>query len=491
MAEVVSSSALWDTFRARTRGLDDRPAVSAAAGDMTFGVLWSEADRLASLFARAGVAEGSVVGLALQNSPAFAAAFLALCRLDATIALIPPRYRESELVPLVAGVQPAAIVTDTELADTIAAAVPTAHSESTGELRILFPADRPARGRSIAAALLKFSSGSTAEPKGVALTAGNVIAEADNVMSTLELGPADRILAGVPLFHSYGFDLGLLQMLSAGSTLALLDAFVPRRTVAMLADGGVTAFLGVPALYRAILSSRMSSPPDLSHVRWLLSCTAPLSEDVIRAFDHRFNALICQHYGSSETGAITNHVPSEIRARPGSVGRPLNRVEVMVANDEGEWVPPGTEGEVVASSAAIGQGYVLGAPAGVSPFRDGNFWTGDLGAVDGDGFLTVRGRRDAMINVGGFKVAPAEVKAALERHSAVSEAAVIGVPDALGGQVVYAVVEVAGPATESELLDFCRAALAEHKVPRRIEVRGALPRTPSGKVRLRLDDLDV
>src|SRR5262249_54402671 len=244
-------------------GLDDRLAVSAAAGDVTFGVLWSEADRLASDFARTGVAEGAVVGLALPNSPAFAASFLALCRLDATVALIPPQYRESELAPLVAGVQPAAIVTDTELAATISAAVPVAHSDSTGELRILFPAHRSEIGPPIAAALLKFSSGSTAEPKGVALTAGNVIAEADNVMSTLELGSADRILAGVPLFHSYGFDLGLLQTLSAGSTLVLLDAFVPRRTVARLADGSVSAFLGVPALYRAILSSPMISPPDL------------------------------------------------------------------------------------------------------------------------------------------------------------------------------------------------------------------------------------
>ncbi len=490
-SEVASSAALWDTFYARTGGLGNHVAVSTAAGDTSFAQLWSEADRLGSTLGRAGVPEGAVIGLALRNSPMFLVSFLALCRLDATVALIPPQYRHSELVTLVAGAQPAAIVTNAEGALTIKAAVSIMRSEREAGLELLFPARRPEDRSPVSAALLKFSSGSTADPKGIALTAANVIAEASNVTSTLELGPADRILAAVPLFHSYGFDLGLLPTLTAGSTLVLGDAMAPRRTVAALSEGGVTAFLGVPAIYRAILSSSISSPRDLSHVRWLLSCTAPLGEEVITAFATRFNGLICQHYGSSEAGAVTNHVPSEILRRPASVGRPLHGVDVLVANEGGDRVPPGTEGEVVAASAAVASGYVLGAPPGVSPLRDGAFWTGDFGVVDGDGFLTLRGRKDELINVGGLKVSPVEVRAVLERHPTVGAAAVIGLPDPLGGEVVYAVVELRGKTSEAELLGFCRSALAEHKVPRRIEIRDALPRTASGKVRLRLDDLDT
>jgi long-chain acyl-CoA synthetase len=394
-----------------------------------------------------------------------------------------------ELAALVGGVQPTAIVTDAEVAATFAAAIPIARSQWADGVEVLLPAHPADPGRFAPAAVLKFSSGSTAEPKGVALTAANVIAEAENVTSTLELGPGDRVLAAVPVFHSYGFDLGLLQTLYAGSTLVLTDVLAPRWVVATLADDGVSAFLGVPALYRAILASSISAPADLSHVRWLLSCTAPLGEDVITAFEARFHAPICQHYGSSEAGAVTNHVPAEILRRPSSVGRPVNGVDVFVAGHEGERLPPGSEGEVVAASAAVARAYALGAPGGISPLRDGAFWTGDLGVLDGDGFLTLSGRRDALINVGGLKVSPVEVRTVLERHFAVREAAVIGIPDAIGGEVVYAVVELRAQASESELLRFCRAALAEHKVPRRIEIRDTLPRTASGKVRLRLDDL--
>lgn len=150
----------------------------------------------------------------------------------------------------------------------------------------------------------------------------------------------------------------------------------------------------------------------------------------------------------------------------------------------------GAEGEVVVASGAVARGYVLGAPPGPSPFRAGAFWMGDLGSMDADGFLTLLGRRDALINVGGLKVSPAEVAAALERHPAVREAAVLGVADGHGDEVPWAAVALSASADESELLAFCRAALAEYKVPRRIEIHDELPRTASGKVRLTREDLE-
>jgi long-chain acyl-CoA synthetase len=446
---------LWEELHARTGDLGGRTAVSAPGAEITFAELWKAADSLAAWFAAAGIIEGDIVGLSLSNSPRFLETFLALCRLDATVALLSPQYRPGELQALVDGVRPAWIV---------------------GEA--LEPASRrPARSTD---ALLKFSSGSTAVPKGIALSASNVLAEVENVVSTLGLGPGDRVLAAVPLFHSYGFDLGVLPTLYAGSTLVLEDAFVPRRTLAAL--GAVTVFLGVPAQYRSFLAARVDPAPDLSGVRWLLSCTAPLAPEVVTAFNDRFGAPICQHYGSSEAGAVTTHVPSEVLSRPASVGRPMKGVRVTVAQPEGE---------VVVESVAVAEGYVVGAPPGPSPFRDGAFWTGDIGEIDEDGFLTILGRRDALINVGGLKVSPAEVAATLEGHPAVREAAVVGVPDGHGDEVPYAVVALSGRADERELVAFCGSALAEYKVPRRIEIRDELPRTAAGKVRLRLEDLEA
>jgi acyl-CoA synthetase (AMP-forming)/AMP-acid ligase II len=476
---VAGSSLLWDAFESRTAGLGERPAVEAPGVELGFAELWREAERLATVFLEAGVREGGVTGLALGNSELFPPAFLALCRLDATIALLPPQYGRSELAAIADGVSLSAIVSDKETGPRIASAIHFASASSERGMRVLMPASMNGAGAVMDdEPLLKFSSGSTAKPKGIALTAANLLAEAENVAATLELGPGDRILSGVPLFHSYGFDLGVLPTLYSGTTLVLESSFVPRRTMLGLADE-VTAFLGVPAHYRAFLSARVDEVPDLSSVRWLLSCTAPLAPETVTEFGWRFGVPICQHYGSSETGAVTNHVPPEVAGRPASVGRPLSGVEVEVDED----------GEVVVESAAVARRYVLGAPPGESPLRDGVFRTGDLGSIDSGGFLTIDGRRDAMINVGGLKVSPAEVAATLERHPAVREAAVLGFPDGRGEEVVYAVVESSGPVGEDELIVWCREGLAGHKVPRRIEIRDALPRTATGKVRLGVDDL--
>src|ERR671914_892782 len=226
-----ASAALWEVFHRRTGGLGGRPAVSSSAGELSFEELWKEADRLASQFAGAGVPESAVVGLALPNSPRFLAAFLALCRLNTTVALLSPQYRPGELSAIVAGVGTACVVAEKASASAVSEAMPIARSSTADGLDVLFPS---AESSAASAALLKFSSGSTAEPKGIALSASNVLAEVENVTQTLGLGGGDRIHAGVPLFHSYGFDLGVLPTVYAGSTLVLEDVFVPRRTLAAL-----------------------------------------------------------------------------------------------------------------------------------------------------------------------------------------------------------------------------------------------------------------
>jgi long-chain acyl-CoA synthetase len=154
-------------------------------------------------------------------------------------------------------------------------------------------------------------------------------------------------------------------------------------------------------------------------------------------------------------------------------------------------LPPGSQGEVFVRTPGIARGYVTGAPAGPSPFRDGGFLMGDLGWLDDEGFLTIAGRKDALINVAGLKVAPEEVAAALERHPLVREAAVMGAPTPAGDFVVVAAVVTDRQVAEADLIEHCRALLAEHKVPRRIQSLRALPRTATGKVRITLEDLQL
>src|SRR6185503_14005051 len=275
-----------------------RQAGIASAPDspvIHFDDLEGAADRAALTLARAGIPEGALVALMLPNSLDFVPTYLALRRLSAIVALVSPKSGPVELEAIRRGVRPHCFITTAGVT-----------FEPDGEPAAL-PPDT---------ALLKFTSGSTGQPKGIALTAANLDAEAGNIVTGLGLGPEDRILAPVPLSHSYGFDLGVLALLRARCSLAFEDVFVPRRILAELASGRISVFVGVPAMYRAWLGMPPATDPSLP-VRYLLSCTAPLPAAVVTAFHARYGAAICQHYGSSETGAVTTHVPDEVLERPG------------------------------------------------------------------------------------------------------------------------------------------------------------------------------
>jgi long-chain acyl-CoA synthetase len=303
------------------------------------------------------------------------------------------------------------------------------------------------------------------------------------VTAALATGPGTRIIAPVSLSHSYGFDLGVLPTLVTGCTLHTTEAFAPRPLHRLLAEDRPTVFLGVPAMYRMLLATPAGDRRPSQRCR-LLSCTAPLPPEVVTRFHEAFGAAICQHYGSSETGAVALQEPDAAIQRPASVGRAMGPVTVAIRGADGTDRPDGSEGEIVVLSDAVAHGYVMGPPPGPSPFAGRSYRMGDLGVRDRDGYLFVHGRLDDLINVGGNKVSPTEVVRVLESHSAVREAGVTAMRDALGEEVVYAMVVPDGPATEADLIRHCRERMAEYKVPRRIDIAGRLPRGPTGKVRL-------
>jgi long-chain acyl-CoA synthetase len=405
------------------------------------------------------------------------------------VGLVSPINGPSELGAIAGKAPPFAYLVPTSLAEswgrTLRARIVSIDPDVVGErFSMLTPQATRASAAPAYAALTKFTSGSTGEPKGVALTAENVLAEASSVTDTLGLTPEDTILAPVPLCHSYGFDLGGLAVLQSGATLVLPDAFIGRRVIADLAEGRCSVFLGVPTMFRMLVDTPLRAVPNLSSARYLLSCTAPLSPELISAFHRRFDAFICQHYGSSEAGAVTTHLRSAVQDKPDSVGRAMQNVVLTIVDAKGRELPPGTEGEVVVQSPAVARRYVMGAPED-RPLGNGTVRMGDLGIVDTEGFLYLRGRMDEVINVGGFKVSPLEVAQVLELYPPVREAAVTAARDRQGEEVIYAAVTLRHPATETEILAFCRSQLAEYKVPRRIDIRDELPRGPTGKIRLR------
>jgi long-chain acyl-CoA synthetase len=504
-AEPHCTSELWSALRKQSESFAGRPAFSANEEFVTFEQLFARAEQLAAAFSAQGIGPGAVVGIALPNCVEFVTAVLATFKCSATVALISSKYRVSELQAIHAALVPHCYVAtpgeDQALRGELASMAPLrAVTLEAAAIELLFlaghqptaPGPEPEDGLPpTRRAIIKLTSGSTGVPKGIALTPANVLAEARNIVDTLELTPADCILAPVPLAHSYGFDVGLLSMLWSGASLVARNTFVPRRLLAEMAGKETTVFLGVPSIYRTLADIPVTAKPDLAQVRYLLSCTAPLHPELLRAFHAKFGVPICQHYGSSETGAATTHVPALVMKYPESVGRAMSGVHVAIIDEAGRGLAAGEEGEVVIAGAAVAPGYVMGAPPGVSPFQGNSYRSGDLGYLDDSGLLHLTGRKSQIINVGGLKVSPVEVARVLESFPPIAEAVVLGLQGAGGSDLVCAVVTLRQPATREEIFEYCRQHLAEYKVPRRIEIRDALPRGATGKVKLKAEDLGL
>ena len=323
--------------------------------------------------------------------------------------------------------------------------------------------------------MVKFTSGSSGEPKGVGYLEQTLLAEARNVVSSLSIEESDRILVPISVSHAYGFDLGLLPVILAGARAVLRRSFIPRELLRDLAHPDTSVLLGTPSMYRVLAETEPSALPDLSHIRYLMSSAAQLPSSLALLCHERLGVPVCPFYGSSEAGAATIHVPAGVVERPDSVGRALDGVEVRILDDQGRPLPAGVEGEVAIRSHAVARGYVTDEPAVRESFllgQDGavEYLTGDLGVIDDAGFLFLHGRLDRMINVGGLKVYPREVVHVLEQCPGVSGARVFSGRDQGGEEFVQAMVTLSQPTQGQDILVFCRRNLADRGTVRWIRL---------------------
>ncbi|MBF0381706.1 MAG: acyl--CoA ligase [Magnetococcales bacterium] len=332
--------------------------------------------------------------------------------------------------------------------------------------------------------LYMFSSGSTGKAKRVTRTQRQVLAEYDALASTLELGPGERVVCTIPLYHAHGFCNAMMAALIGGGRLILLThEFNARKTVAAIVKHEATLLPTVPFMCLQMANTFYSKPTTLSTLRYCLSAGAPLPLDVGERFYQKFNIPVCQLYGSTETGVISiNHnFPLE---KPDSVGQPLHGMAIKIMNAEGEICLPNEVGEVWTFGPTITKKYDGLEQLSSECFRDDGFFTGDLGKLDETGNLVLTGRDKLIIIVAGQKVDPREVEFVIMKHPKVAEVVVVGVKHVQSGESIKAVVvsKQGESCTEKEILEFCKTHLAEYKVPKVIEFRPALPRSPLGKI---------
>jgi acyl-CoA synthetase (AMP-forming)/AMP-acid ligase II len=341
--------------------------------------------------------------------------------------------------------------------------------------------------------LLMYTSGTTGKPKGVMLTQANLAASAQAISAEHGLGPQDRVLAVLPLYHINAFAVTMLAPLAHGGSLAMPPRFSAAAFWQQAIDHRCTWINVVPTIISYLLEG--AAPPDdaLRDIRFCRSASAALPPEHHRAFEHKFGIGIVETMGLTETVAPCFSNPMQPQARRiGSVGR-ASGCEARVADAVGRTVPDGQTGEILLRGPQVMKGYYKNDEATRDAFHeDGWLRSGDLGHRDSDGFFFVTGRIKELIIKGGENIAPREIDEAILGHPAVLDAASVGVPDRHYGQDIMAciVLREGHGCSEDEMREFCLKVLGRYKTPRIIRFVTELPRGPSGKVqRLKLLEL--
>lgn len=333
-------------------------------------------------------------------------------------------------------------------------------------------------------AALLYTSGTNANPKGVILTHKNFMSNLDGCVHAFHFTEKDTLLGILPLFHTYALTTTLILPICVGATVIYLARFSGPKVLEMIEKYKVTSLFAIPSMYRVLLRTAESTKHDLSTLRLCTSGGEPLPGDVLDAFSKVFPVPLIEGYGLTEATAIVSvNLPE--KCKPGSIGPPLDNLEVKIVNDSGLSQPVNKEGEIWVKGPNIMRGY-YNLPKETTETITSDRWlkTGDYGKLDEEGFLWITGRKKELIIISGENVSPNEIEQVISGHEKVFEVAVIGVADKVRGEVARAFIALHEHATctEEEIRDYCEQRLPHYKVPKYVEFRKELPHGPTGKI---------
>ncbi|MFD5826205.1 AMP-binding protein [Lentzea sp. NPDC060358] len=436
--------------------------VDAVTGEaITYAELAEQAGRTARGLVRQGIGPGDTVAVASANRPRFAVGLHAVMAAGATVALLNPLLPPHEAGKLKALANVTATLDLDDLPEGDAETLPLVDPRST--------------------AAILFSSGTTGLTKAVRLSHRAVVANLEQHRPGWRIDGTDVLAANLPFFHVYGFTIVLNSGLLGGATLVTMPRSDAGTYLDRLAEHRVTRAFLVPPLAAAIADHE--DPPPQPRLKLVLCGAAPLDDAIRREAERKLGAPVRQGYGLTEAGGTHQTFDDDLESDPTSVG-------VLAPGTEARIVEPGTnsdadEGELLIRGPQVMDGYLGDEEATREAFVDGWLRTGDLVRVR-DGRFHVVDRIKEIIKYKGYQVAPAELEDVLRKHPAVVDAAVVGVPDRLCGEIPHAFVVIRTDVTAEELVDFVAAEVATHKKVRRVEFVAEIPKSVSGKVLRRL-----
>ncbi|WP_406814695.1 long-chain-fatty-acid--CoA ligase [Mycobacterium sp. M23085] len=480
----------------------DRVALRCDDLQLTFAEFDAAAARVATLLERGGIQPGDRVGVMLPNTPAFAIAFYGIMYQGAVAVPMNPLLKSREVAYYLSNSGAKAL-----FADPVFAAEATAGAAEVRARCLVvddaglanLTADLPAQKSPVQrddddVAVILHTSGTTGKPKGAMLTHGNLSRNAEvSVRTLVETGPDDVVMGCLPLFHVFGLTCGLNGSVLAGAMMTLIPRFDPRKALEVIERDRVTVFEGVPTMYSALLGvADEAKDAATQSLRVCVSGGAAMPVQVLTDFEKAFGCTVLEGYGLSESSPVAafNH-PSRPR-KAGSIGTPIDGIEMRVVDLDGLEVPQGQTGEIQIRGHNVMKGYWnLPDATKATITSDGWLNTGDVGRIDEDGYFYIVDRTKDMIIRGGYNVYPREIEEVLYEHPDVAEAAVIGIPhDSLGEEVGAAVALKQGALAEGrltadDLRDYVKARVAAYKYPRVVWLVDALPKGPTGKVQKR------
>jgi acyl-CoA synthetase (AMP-forming)/AMP-acid ligase II len=473
----------------------DETAVIDELGTLTFREIYERTNALAHGLAAAGIVEGDSVGLMCRNHRGFVESVVACSKLGAHVLFLNTAFSGPQLADVAQREKPKALIYDHEFEELI-------HDASRRRKRFIAwhdaegakPKDplledlassgdtAPVRPPKERAKAIILTSGTTGTPKGASRSQPKSLDPAAALLAMIPLKAREKTMIAAPMFHSWGFVHFTLGM-SLSSTLVLNRKFDPEATLSLTAQHECNALIVVPVMMQRILelSDETLERYDLSNLRVVAVSGSALAGALSERWMDLFGDNVYNLYGSTEVAWASIATPADLRAAPGTAGRPPHGTIVRLYDDDGEPVPQGETGRIFVGNEMQFEGYTGG---GNKDAIDGLLSSGDVGHFDEAGRLFVDGRDDDMIVSGGENVFPAEVEDLLSGHDAVVEVAVFGVDDEQFGQRLKAVVVLRDGASVSEedIKKHVKANLAGYKVPRDVEFVDELPRTSTGKV---------
>ena len=502
----------------------EKKALFTAGAWYSFGELDADANKLARLFIMEGMKKGDRIAVFLDNSREYVVTYYAIlkaggitvalnteqgaeginyiCRDCGARYLVTSRKLSSALEPLFAVERAGQTGTGSPLLERLFVWGGSNPPEGggaaervvvlPGALSAQSPAAPDVRLIDLETASIVYTSGSTGRPRGAVLSHLNIVSNTRSIVEYLELTAEDRIMVVLPFYYIYGKSLLNTHFFVGGSVVVDNRFLYPNAILQTMKEQAVTGFAGVPSTFTILLRRSGLKTQKFGTLRYLTQAGGPMAPAVQKELAEALApAKLFIMYGATEASARLSYLdPEDLPRKWGSIGKAIPNVELFVADPEGRPLGAGREGEIVARGANIMSGYWNHPEETEKVLKNGLYFTGDLGTMDDEGFLYVIGRTRDMIKIGGHRVSAKEIEDAIYEHPAVVEAAVIGIPDDVLGEVpkAFLVIKKGHPGEiEEELPRFLQQRLAAYKVPKSFEIRETLPKNESGKIqKLRL-----